>query len=244
MSTEFSNDQFDAIYPPDIEKHYWASARTRIITETLRKNKCVDARILEIGCGRGVVLNALRKEGFDCFGVELATPDVASTVTEYVQYGKDFSTLDEKFSASVHVVLLLDVIEHIEDDVAFLIQVQKKFPNLKHILITVPARAELWSNSDVFNGHFRRYTHYSLTYTLSEAQLAIEYISYFCHLLCIPIVALALLGVKRNTAVHSPKGFLQHIHKIISIICVWEYRVFPRKSAGSSLIAWCSPKRI
>ena len=32
-----------------------------------------------------------------------------------------------------------------------------KFENAKHLVITVPARQELWTNYDVFNGHFKRY---------------------------------------------------------------------------------------
>jgi SAM-dependent methyltransferase len=244
MSTEFSNAQFDAIYPPGIEKHYWTSARTRIISTVLQKNNCKGKRILEIGCGRGVVLNALRKEGFDCSGVELASPSGVSSASEYIQYGKDFLSLDDTFAASVEVILLLDVIEHIEDDAAFLKQIQSKFPNLEHILITVPARMELWSNFDVFNGHFRRYSRASLSDAVERAQCTVEYSSYLFHLLYIPIFVLVLFNTKRSTIIHPPKGYMSYIHSILSGLCVLEHAVLPRSLLGSSLIVRCSPKRV
>ena len=57
----------------------------------------------------------------------------------------------------VRTILLLDVIEHLEDPVAFLAELRSHFPALRHLLLTVPARQELFSNYDEFNGHFRRY---------------------------------------------------------------------------------------
>jgi len=57
------------------------------------------------------------------------------------------------------IVILLDVLEHVEDDLTFL----KKdvVPRLKpesYIVISVPAHPSLFTSHDTFLGHYRRYT--------------------------------------------------------------------------------------
>jgi hypothetical protein len=58
------------------------------------------------------------------------------------------------------LLLLMDVLEHIEDDGTFLAEVKKKCDNTQpnHFFITVPAFQYLWSRHDVYLKHHRRYT--------------------------------------------------------------------------------------
>src|SRR3954465_15957878 len=97
--TSFSNEQFDNIYPPDIEKHYWQIARTKIIDRQLRKIITGKEYILEIGCGRGVVTRELKKTGFNIFGVELA--DILPLDKEYIFHKTDAIPLPEDFSKKI-----------------------------------------------------------------------------------------------------------------------------------------------
>jgi SAM-dependent methyltransferase len=60
---------------------------------------------------------------------------------------------------SFDIVIMLDVLEHIEDDSAFL--QQEVVPRLKpdsHLVISVPAHPSLFTSHDTFLGHYRRYT--------------------------------------------------------------------------------------
>jgi SAM-dependent methyltransferase len=61
------------------------------------------------------------------------------------------------------IVIMLDVLEHIEDDAAFL--QQEVVPRLKpgsHLVISVPAHPKLFTSHDAFLGHYRRYTRHQL----------------------------------------------------------------------------------
>src|SRR5215469_8497662 len=56
------------------------------------------------------------------------------------------------------LVLLMDVIEHVEDDIGFVGECVNKVACGTRFIVTVPALMWLWSGHDVFLGHFRRYT--------------------------------------------------------------------------------------
>jgi SAM-dependent methyltransferase len=56
------------------------------------------------------------------------------------------------------LVLLMDVLEHLPDDLAMLQSIKQAcIGNDNHFFITVPAFRSLWSGHDVFLGHYRRY---------------------------------------------------------------------------------------
>jgi hypothetical protein len=59
-------------------------------------------------------------------------------------------------------VLLCDVLEHIEDHVAFLHGLVTLMKPGASLLLTVPADPRLWSPHDEVYGHFRRYTRSTL----------------------------------------------------------------------------------
>ena len=83
--------------------------------------------------------------------------------------------LDQKFD----LIVLLDVLEHIEDDKQSLIELSKLLnPNGK-ILITVPAMQWLWSKHDVNHHHYRRYTKSSLQEVAKSADLLVVSNNYF-----------------------------------------------------------------
>ena len=60
---QFENDDFDLAYPPGIEYHYWNLARNHIIEHQLNAITSSGIRILEIGCGKGIVVDYLRRKG-------------------------------------------------------------------------------------------------------------------------------------------------------------------------------------
>jgi len=236
MNTEFSNEQFLSIYPPGIENHYWTLARNKIIESCLDRNNLKNKKILEIGCGRGVVTKFLRDRGADCLGVDLSDIEVEPELEGFIYSGMDFKSLDRSLINQVEVVMLLDVIEHISDVGVFLKDIKDTFPKLSHIFITVPARKELWSNYDEFNGHFRRYDIDDLTHLSSAANFRIIELSYFFHLLYIMASLVMVYKKKRSTQVVPPNGLLVWLHKVLGEFFVFEKRFFPRRMFGSSLI--------
>jgi hypothetical protein len=84
---------------------------------------------------------------------------------------------------------MMDVLEHVDDDMNFLSQYTYLMPLEGWILITVPAFQFLWSGHDEFLEHRRRYTLGALEAMVQTAGLHIVDIRYFFGLL-FPIVAL------------------------------------------------------
>ncbi len=56
------------------------------------------------------------------------------------------------------IVVMMDVLEHIEDDYAIMEDIKSRLGDNAHFFITVPAFMSVWSSHDVYLGHYRRYT--------------------------------------------------------------------------------------
>jgi hypothetical protein len=74
--------------------------------------------------------------------------------------------------------LLTDVLEHIDDDLAFLKDVVSKADHAAAFIITVPALMSLWSGHDVYLKHFRRYTKSNLQSLVENSGLKITSLRY------------------------------------------------------------------
>jgi len=235
--TAFDHEQFDAIYPVGVERHYWNLCRNRVIAEQLRTIGA-EGPILEVGCGKGLVVHALRKDGFDITGVELAAVQPIAEAAPYVRTAMDARLLDPSQRNEVRTILLLDVIEHLEDPVTFLTDLRSHFPSLRHLLFTVPSRKELFSSHDRFNNHYRRYDPELLrqhTALPGDRHLGC---SYFFHMLY-PAARLQLkLAGDRAVGFTVPApGPRTWTHAILGKAFLWEYNLLPKSWKGTSLIA-------
>jgi SAM-dependent methyltransferase len=234
--TDFSTEQYDDAYPAGIEAHYWHRARTAKIQSILKHYDVADKRVLEIGCGRGVVVNELRERGVDCIGVELAPVDVPPSLRTVINAGTDFRNLPESLRASIDAILILDVLEHVPDPQIFLKEVQSSFPNAEFLISTVPARAELWSNYDEYYGHYVRYSCESLRTLIVESGYTPVLVSYFFHLLYIPARIFSLFGLDRSIQVSAPKGFGKSLHCLLGRLFEFEERIISPRIYGTSVI--------
>jgi len=236
-STAYSDTQYDTNYPPGIETHWWNIARSRFILDLLRA-ECGGAGVfLEVGCGRGVEVKALREAGLEVWGVELAGIAPLEEVQAYVQAGTDAKDLPEAHRNRVTGILLLDVIEHLPDPEGFLRALVPGFPNLSMVVITVPARQELWSNYDVHYGHFRRYSLEMLEALGAVMNWRQGRLGYFFQMLYLPARMLALLGLDRQTTFRPPGPGLRWLHRLLAGINGVCSRRLPRRARGSSAYA-------
>ena len=70
------------------------------------------------------------------------------------------------------LIAVLDVVEHIEDDVAALSAMADCLAPGGKILITVPAHPWMWSAHDTVNHHHRRYSKRALDAAIRRAGLS------------------------------------------------------------------------
>jgi SAM-dependent methyltransferase len=76
--------------------------------------------------------------------------------------------------------LMVNVLEHIEEDLEELIRLHRILhPRQGHLCLLIPARQELYSKLDSHFGHFRRYSRTDLKQKLSTAGFEIKRLSYF-----------------------------------------------------------------
>lgn len=177
--------------------HWWYRGRREILADYLRRWAGLPdhARILEIGCGTGHNLPMLAQFG-DVDAIEI---DPAARAVAEKRLGKPIGTsplpdLSDAAEASYDLVAILDVLEHVEDDVAALRAIATRLKPGGRILITVPAHPWMWSAHDVVNHHHRRYTRRTLAAAMEKAGLEWRKFGYFNSLLFPAAVAARFVG--------------------------------------------------
>lgn len=233
----FSKDLFDSLYPDGIENHYWTKVRNKLVLSVIKQLEVASKNIIEVGCGRGIVTKYLRENQLTIEGYELANPVHYPGTEEYVHMGTDARLLPQEKRDAFEVMLLLDVVEHVKNPEAFLADLLSYFKNVKTVIITVPACQEIWSNFDVFNGHYRRYTMDMGNQLLQSAQMRKVYSSYAYHTLYAVMRLLLFFNVKkRSTLIHAPTKKNLFLHNLMSALLMVDYQLLPKNSKGSSLI--------
>lgn len=240
MATTFDEAHYDKAYPDGVERHYWHRARNAVLATALEREGLRGASLLEIGCGRGLVTEALRDFGLDCRGVELAHAIPSPRVAPFIRTGTAFQDLPEAERLGVRGVLLLDVLEHVEDPVRFLREVAAALPNLERLVLTVPARAELWSRWDEFYGHRCRYDRRMLRREVEGAGLSLRSCEYFFHGLYPFALGIKMLGRARATDVVAPPESL--LHRAAGLWFEAESSLLPGFIPGTSLLAVAAPR--
>ena len=176
--------------------HWWYRARRDILADYLTRYAALpaDARILEIGCGTGHNLPML--SGFG--RVEAIEIDPAARAIAGERLGRPVGdaplpALPGVERGAYDLVAVLDVVEHIEDDVAALKAMGGLLKPGGKILIAVPAHQWMWSAHDVVNHHHRRYSKATLAAAIERAGLRAKKLTYFNSLL-FPLAAAARLA--------------------------------------------------
>lgn len=177
--------------------HWWYRARRDILADYLSRfgDLPAGARVLEIGCGTGHNLSMLAAFGtVDAIEIDPAARAIAAERLGRPVGAAPLPGLPGVPRGHYHLIAVLDVVEHIEDDVAALKAMADCLAPGGRILITVPAHRWMWSAHDVVNHHHRRYSKATLTRAIAAAGLKPEKLGYFNSLL-FPLAAGArLLG--------------------------------------------------
>jgi len=179
-------------------RHWWFVARRRILSELIEREVKLpaDARILEIGCGTGHNFPMLAKHGhIDAIEVDDGARALSSSRLGREVGSSPLPDLPGVPDGHYHLIALLDVLEHIQDDKASLVSIQRKLAPGGRILLTVPANQWMWSAHDAVHHHHRRYSKRSLQQVVAEAGLQVHRISYFNTLL-FPLAAAARIAGK------------------------------------------------
>ena len=168
--------------------HWWFVARRQFVCELLDRyaHGSPDPAWLDVGCGTGVLLAAYARIR-NKLGLEVEPASVAGARAKglnVVQIDRDW---DLQRYGRFDVITLCDVIEHLQDDRAAIDSAHAALAPGAVVLVTVPALRSLWSDHDVVNHHFRRYSMPELVKLFDPVQWDVCYRSYFSSLL-LPLI--------------------------------------------------------
>lgn len=198
-------------------KHWWFRARTNIVSKFISKYlPSQSLEVLDLGCGSGNNGKMLSKFGqIDGVEPEEFALGMAQERGHYRKLQVGALTVDSLDLPSNHydLVVMTDVLEHIENHQAALKEVFKLLKPGGKLVLTVPALPLLWSHHDVSHFHFRRYTRASFRQVVSYSGLSIEFLSYYNFFL-FPLIGLARLfkgilpGKKEKPDTDLPNGIV------------------------------------
>ncbi|OPZ27523.1 MAG: 23S rRNA (guanine(745)-N(1))-methyltransferase [Deltaproteobacteria bacterium ADurb.BinA179] len=248
---------FDARYFPELyrleEGHFWFRHRTGIILRSIDQYASDAQCALEVGCGTGVVLAAIRRafprmglSGSDLFAQGLTYAH--SRVPEAVFYQMDACRM--LFEEEFDLILALDVLEHIVDDKRALEEVNRSLKPGGHVIVTVPQHPWLWSVQDEKAFHQRRYSRKGLIGMMIHAGFEIRHATSFMTLL-LPLMAASRLAASllpRAATGHDPLRELRiapALNRVFYGICMMEKWLLERgisPRAGGSLL--CVGKKV
>ena len=217
--------------------HFWIRRRfdvtVRLADTVLRKARCV----AEIGCGNGL----LQRELEDSYGMSVAGFDLnqlalrknVSRVSPLYCY--DVHQRDPQFRAQFDLLFLFDVLEHIEDDSAFLQSVKFHLSDSGSLLVNVPAHQFFHSDYDRAAGHIRRYSANQLSRVAEVNGFKICALTYWG----LPLVPLLLarkgMSMRRTD---GKAGFDTRGSTINSVLaCLARCEPLPQRFLGTSVMA-------
>ena len=175
------------------DDHWWFVGRRAVvfaqIEDALRAQATPPAKFqaLDIGCGTGATMDHLRKFG-EVQGIDLAMIPLSFSRRRGHQRTMCASATQLPFAdETFDLITALDVIEHLEDDVAGLKEIRRTLKTGAPAVIYVPAFMTLWGPNDDQSGHKRRYRLPELQAAAEKAGLKVERISYSNFAMFLPI---------------------------------------------------------
>jgi len=199
-------------------------------------------KVLEIGPGWGQMHDLISASGRDYWAVDTDRGVIdalrsrnPARADRFIHGDITTTAVRERLApGSVDTLLLMNVLEHVEDDVSFLRALKTGFPDCR-LVMQLPALPALYGRLDKEAGHYRRYTRATAKMTLASSGYAAEQIFYFNFVGALTWLASSrLAGFSLNSG-GTGRAIRFNDRFIIPVSFLLE--PFTRRLAGQSVIA-------
>lgn len=178
----------------------------------------------------------MRRRGFDAWGFDKSDIAGSGQAHEYVIYGTSVAELAQDFRNSIEVILLLDVLEHVESPEAFIHTIARHFCNLRYVLVTLAACQDLWTGYDQYYGPYKRYNLPEARAIFDDVRWNIIDSRYLFHLLYPGLKLFIAMGMRRSLTGTVPCGIMRIIHSLLALYFFLEARIVPGSWYGTSIL--------
>jgi 2-polyprenyl-3-methyl-5-hydroxy-6-metoxy-1,4-benzoquinol methylase len=214
----------------DIGRHWYYRSKAAALRRMV--GPLAPKRLLDVGAGSGFFSRHLLTTGALsalCVDVGYEHSRDETADGKPVLYRRDCGETD------CDLVLMMDVLEHVENDVELVRHYATKVPPGAHFLVTVPAFRFLWSGHDVFLEHKRRYTLPEIERTMRAAGLEVVRGAYYFGAI-FPVATAVRLATRGGA---EPRSSLKKhgalTNGLLATACALELPLFPiNRLAGLS----------
>jgi 2-polyprenyl-3-methyl-5-hydroxy-6-metoxy-1,4-benzoquinol methylase len=179
---DYPDDGFD-VTDKDGESSFWVRSRNRLFKRIVEDHLVPlgQTKFLEIGCGTGGFIEKIvNNENLEITGSEIYIRGLLYAQTnlpnvEFIQFDVTKGVVGDGFD----IIVAFDVIEHIENDVAAISNINEMLHKGGSFIVTVPQHMFLWSKLDQIVKHKRRYSRRELVAKLQSNGFDISYCTSF-----------------------------------------------------------------
>jgi SAM-dependent methyltransferase len=226
------------------ERNFWFRARNALLVWSLRKYFPGARSFFEVGCGTGFVLAGVAAAipGLQLYGSEISSIGMAHALKRVA--GATFLQMDARsipYVDEFDVIGAFDVLEHIAEDTSVLGEMFRSVRKGGGIILTVPQHQFLWSTTDEYACHIRRYEAGEIAEKVRAAGFEVERMTSFVSLL-LPLMFASRFRQNRRTPEHDPLtelrigGFVNSALETIMTVERWAIRRGVDFPAGGSLL--------
>jgi hypothetical protein len=161
-----------------VSRHPWELARSKFFVRLIRRFAPAsrDVRLLDVGAGDAwfsaqLVDTLPAGSRITCWDVNHSEKDLSL----YARHSSSLTLTAEQPDDKYGGILMLDVVEHVEDDIGFVSRiVESRLERDGWVLVSVPAYQSLFTSHDNAVKHFRRYSPRQAAAVLEAAGLRVE----------------------------------------------------------------------
>ena len=242
LSDSAAVDMADEWFDIANREHFWIKRRFDVFRALARGIELRGKRIGEIGCGNGLVQQQFAEhygvtvDGFDLNEYALRN----SVAVDQPRYCYNIFDCNPQFAGRYDVLVLFDVLEHIDEETPFLEKVLFHLKEGGLLLINVPAFMAFYSRYDEVLGHHRRYSLAQLHQVCAKVGLEPVAQTYW-GLPIVPLLLLRKVWVKgqRDPRLVTRRGYAPPNKAVgASLSIAAKLEPIPQRLLGTSVMAF------